>query len=89
MAECPDLQQLFISLAISRTINMAISMKAETHVMILNTTRKFVTATTTSVTHRQTDNLNLNVLIVVWSPSCYIYKQLTITCCEDNTPCPI
>ena len=32
---------------------MAISVKAEAHVMILHTTRKFVTATPTSVTHRQ------------------------------------
>ena len=41
-------------------------MKAETHVMILHTNRKFVTATPTSVTHARTDRQttkNLNVLI--------------------------
>ena len=48
---------------ISRKI-MTISVKAETHVIILHTTRKFVT----SVTHTQadgpdTDNKTLNVLI--------------------------
>ena len=34
---------------------MAISVKAQAHVMVLHTTRKFVTATPTSVTHTQTD----------------------------------
>ena len=34
---------------------MAISVKAETHVIILYTTRKFVTATPTSVMDKQTD----------------------------------
>ena len=33
----------------------SVNVKAETHVMILHTTRKFVTATPTSVTDRQTD----------------------------------
>ena len=44
---------------------MAISVKAETHVMVLHTNRKFVAATPTSVTHTQTDNKNLNVLIIL------------------------
>ena len=38
-------------------------MKAEMHMIILHTTRKFVTATPTSATHRRTDNKILNVLI--------------------------
>ena len=52
-AECPDLQQLLL-IIISRKFNnnnYAISVKAEAHVMVLHTTRKFVTATPTSVTH--------------------------------------
>ena len=39
---------------------MAISVKAETHVMVLHKNRKFVTATPTSVT----DTKNLNVLMI-------------------------
>ena len=48
---------------ISRKI-VAISVKAEMHVMDLHTTRKFVMATPTSVTHTRTDNKNLNVLMI-------------------------
>ena len=51
-AECPDLQQL-IKFTISRK-SVAISVKAETHVIILHTPRKFVAATPSSVTDRRT-----------------------------------
>ena len=51
--ECPDLQQLLLS---QERFNMTISVKAETDVMTLHPTFKFVTATPTSVTHTQTDN---------------------------------
>ena len=59
--ECPDLQQLLLSQ------ERAISVKAETHVMVLHTTRKFVKAMPTSVTHRRTDNKNLTC--------CHIWEQ--------------
>ena len=43
-AECPDLQQLLLLVLLCQENNdMAISVKAETHVIILHTTRKFVT----------------------------------------------
>ena len=57
-SECPDQQQLL------RIHLEKISVTAGTHAIILHTTRKFVTATPTSVTHRHTDNKNLNVLIM-------------------------
>ena len=45
------------------TINMTISVKAETHVMILHMTRKFVTAMPTSVTHGQQKSYDNNITI--------------------------
>ena len=42
---------------------MAISVKAETHVMVLHTTHKFVTANA-HIRHTRTDNKNLNVLMI-------------------------
>ena len=56
-AECPDLQQLVLS----QEKIMAIFLKAETHVIILHTTRKFITATPTSI---KKDNKNLKVLMI-------------------------
>ena len=47
-AECPDQQQLLLS---QERFNMVIFVKAETHMMILYTTRKFVMATPTFITH--------------------------------------
>ena len=46
-------QQLLQQFLLSQERFSSVNMKAETHVMILHTARKSVTATPTSVTHRQ------------------------------------
>ena len=71
-AECPDLQQLLLS-SQERIIIiwLYISVKAETHVMVLHTTCKFVMATPTYVTHRRTDRRTTKILMycLLWAYS--------------------